>query len=301
MTRTAISPRLAMRTLLNTCPSGCSGDRTPYPTAVPAPARTSELGRWRVEHFAELDSTNRYAARRGPRRAPRTASWPWPTTRPRAGAASTARWEAPPGVVAAGLGAAAAGPGDAGASGGDGGRGGAGRRRGRGRGGSPPSSKWPNDLVVGDRKLAGLLAERDGDALVVGAGCNVNWDVVPARAGRDRDRVQPRGRARASTATRCSTAFLDGLERARRRSTRCVDELPGAARPRSGGACASSTCAATTSSAPRSTSPTTARSSCATTPATTTSSPPPTSSTSAAAPDAATRDRRGRGRGRRGR
>ena len=40
--------------------------------------------------------------------------------------------------------------------------------------------KWPNDLVVGDRKLAGLLAEADGDALVVGAGCNVNWESFPA-------------------------------------------------------------------------------------------------------------------------
>jgi BirA family transcriptional regulator, biotin operon repressor / biotin---[acetyl-CoA-carboxylase] ligase len=39
--------------------------------------------------------------------------------------------------------------------------------------------KWPNDLVVADRKLAGLLAEADGDALVVGAGCNVNWDAFP--------------------------------------------------------------------------------------------------------------------------
>ncbi len=41
--------------------------------------------------------------------------------------------------------------------------------------------KWPNDLVVGDRKLAGLLAEADlgtpasGLAVVVGAGCNVQW------------------------------------------------------------------------------------------------------------------------------
>src|SRR3954452_22720658 len=61
MTRTAISPRLAMRTLLNTCPSGCSGDRSPYPTAVSAPARTSERGPWRVEWFSTLDSTNRYA------------------------------------------------------------------------------------------------------------------------------------------------------------------------------------------------------------------------------------------------
>src|SRR6187397_3090186 len=61
MTRTAISPRLAMRTFSNTCPSGCSGDRSPYPTAVPAPARTSERGPWRVEWFTTLDSTNRYA------------------------------------------------------------------------------------------------------------------------------------------------------------------------------------------------------------------------------------------------
>jgi BirA family biotin operon repressor/biotin-[acetyl-CoA-carboxylase] ligase len=39
--------------------------------------------------------------------------------------------------------------------------------------------KWPNDLVVADRKLAGVLAEVDGDRVVVGAGCNVNWDVFP--------------------------------------------------------------------------------------------------------------------------
>mgnify|MGYP001164785387 CR=1 FL=1 len=44
--------------------------------------------------------------------------------------------------------------------------------------------KWPNDLVVGDRKLAGLLAEtdvRDGRvrAVVVGIGCNVTWEGYP--------------------------------------------------------------------------------------------------------------------------
>ncbi len=44
--------------------------------------------------------------------------------------------------------------------------------------------KWPNDLLVGERKLAGLLAEADvvgGDvqALVVGAGCNLAQTVVP--------------------------------------------------------------------------------------------------------------------------
>ena len=44
--------------------------------------------------------------------------------------------------------------------------------------------KWPNDLVVGDRKLAGLLAEADvADgrvrALVVGAGCNLRQRKFP--------------------------------------------------------------------------------------------------------------------------
>ncbi len=45
--------------------------------------------------------------------------------------------------------------------------------------GVPAGLKWPNDLVVADRKLAGLLAESDGDMLVVGAGCNVNWAAFP--------------------------------------------------------------------------------------------------------------------------
>jgi BirA family biotin operon repressor/biotin-[acetyl-CoA-carboxylase] ligase len=59
-----------------------------------------------------------------------------------------------------------------------------------------PALKWPNDIVVsgssvvsessvvGDRKLAGLLAEAEvqGDAVeavVVGMGLNVNWDQPP--------------------------------------------------------------------------------------------------------------------------
>ena len=33
--------------------------------------------------------------------------------------------------------------------------------------------KWPNDLLVGNRKVAGILAERAGDAVVVGVGLNV--------------------------------------------------------------------------------------------------------------------------------
>ncbi len=40
------------------------------------------------------------------------------------------------------------------------------------------SLKWPNDVLVGDAKLAGILAEADGlGALVIGLGCNVAWPV----------------------------------------------------------------------------------------------------------------------------
>jgi BirA family biotin operon repressor/biotin-[acetyl-CoA-carboxylase] ligase len=34
--------------------------------------------------------------------------------------------------------------------------------------------KWPNDVLVGDRKLAGILAEAAGNAVVVGIGLNVS-------------------------------------------------------------------------------------------------------------------------------
>ena len=36
------------------------------------------------------------------------------------------------------------------------------------------SLKWPNDVLVDDRKLAGLLAERVDDAVVIGFGVNVS-------------------------------------------------------------------------------------------------------------------------------
>lgn len=35
------------------------------------------------------------------------------------------------------------------------------------------SIKWPNDVVAGDAKLAGILLERHGDAVVVGCGANL--------------------------------------------------------------------------------------------------------------------------------
>jgi BirA family biotin operon repressor/biotin-[acetyl-CoA-carboxylase] ligase len=46
-----------------------------------------------------------------------------------------------------------------------------------------PSLKWPNDLLIGNRKLAGVLTEVDGmpPALVVGIGINCTWpEELPA-------------------------------------------------------------------------------------------------------------------------
>jgi BirA family biotin operon repressor/biotin-[acetyl-CoA-carboxylase] ligase len=43
----------------------------------------------------------------------------------------------------------------------------------RAEAGVTASLKWPNDVLVGDRKIAGILAEAHGDAIVAGVGLNV--------------------------------------------------------------------------------------------------------------------------------
>ena len=49
--------------------------------------------------------------------------------------------------------------------------------------------KWPNDLVVDDAKLAGVLAETEAGAVAVGIGMNVGW--APPGAARLGDAVRP--------------------------------------------------------------------------------------------------------------
>jgi len=45
--------------------------------------------------------------------------------------------------------------------------------------------KWPNDVLAGGRKIAGILCERGGDAVVVGIGVNVGERAFPREiAGR---------------------------------------------------------------------------------------------------------------------
>ena len=41
--------------------------------------------------------------------------------------------------------------------------------------GVTPEMKWPNDLLVGDAKVAGILAQGGTDFVVVGIGVNIDW------------------------------------------------------------------------------------------------------------------------------
>jgi BirA family transcriptional regulator, biotin operon repressor / biotin---[acetyl-CoA-carboxylase] ligase len=186
---------------------------------VPGPARISELGRWRIEHFAQLDSTNRHvleAARSGAEGGLVAVADVQTAGRGRL----DRTWEAPASSSLL-VSVLVRGAGDAGtvvmatavAL----------VRAVADVAGVDAALKWPNDLVVGDRKLAGILAERDGDALVVGVGCNVNWETFPPEL--------------ADTATACNqeaghaidrdallTAFLEALERLLDDRARVVEE-----------------------------------------------------------------------------
>jgi BirA family transcriptional regulator, biotin operon repressor / biotin---[acetyl-CoA-carboxylase] ligase len=41
--------------------------------------------------------------------------------------------------------------------------------------GDPARLKWPNDLLIGDAKIAGILLERTGDMVAIGIGINLVW------------------------------------------------------------------------------------------------------------------------------
>jgi len=61
-------------------------------------------------------------------------------------------------------------------------------------GGIDVDMKWPNDLLVDDRKLAGILAQGDDDFVVVGIGLNVAWSPVEAtslRVAARNDALEP--------------------------------------------------------------------------------------------------------------
>ena len=77
--------------------------------------------------------------------------------------------------------------------------------------------KWPNDLLIAERKLGGILTERTGEKCVVGTGINLHW-APPGAAmlGVDRDELLSR---MATEMTRWfATAGADVLAAWRRRS-----------------------------------------------------------------------------------
>jgi len=76
--------------------------------------------------------------------------------------------------------------------------------------------KWPNDLLAADAKLAGILAEAAGDAVVVGIGLNVSTE--PAEFPSPRPGALPATSLRAAGATAPGRedillAILEGFER----------------------------------------------------------------------------------------
>ena len=76
--------------------------------------------------------------------------------------------------------------------------------------------KWPNDLLAADAKLAGILAEAAGDAVVVGIGLNVSTE--PAEFPAPRPGALPATSLRAAGATALDReelllATLEGFER----------------------------------------------------------------------------------------
>lgn len=78
----------------------------------------------------------------------------------------------------------------------------------------PPalSLKWPNDVLAGGRKLAGILCERHGDKVVVGIGVNVRQrDFAPEIADRATSLVLLGSAADPVAARDAVLAALDGL------------------------------------------------------------------------------------------
>jgi BirA family transcriptional regulator, biotin operon repressor / biotin---[acetyl-CoA-carboxylase] ligase len=46
--------------------------------------------------------------------------------------------------------------------------------------GLAPDLRWPNDVLLNERKCAGILAQLDGDAVIAGIGINVNHKQFPS-------------------------------------------------------------------------------------------------------------------------
>ena len=192
MTRTAISPRLAIRIFCSTFANvgGVSGAEhlpgTPWLDVVDGGWPTG----WSVRHIAETGSTNADLADVADTAPDRTVLATGHQTAGRG--RLDRRWDAPPGsnlLVSMLFRAVPHDPGELT------------RRVALAAAtaatevtGAPAELKWPNDLLIGDAKLAGILAQRaTNGAVVVGIGLNVGW--APEGAAKLDDHGDARGGA----------------------------------------------------------------------------------------------------------
>jgi len=195
MTRTAISPRLAIRIFFSTAANVgvvSSWDRVRRSEGVDAHPLAWPNG-WSVRHVAETGSTNDDLLAAAAQGAPDRAVLY--TDHQVAGRGRLDRtWTAPPGAnllvsilfrvvpddpseLTRRVGLAAV-------------------EAARASTGVGASLKWPNDVLVDDEKLAGILAQRGPRGeVVVGLGLNVGW--APDGAARLGDDIAPTGVLRA--------------------------------------------------------------------------------------------------------
>lgn len=76
----------------------------------------------------------------------------------------------------------------------------------------PVRLKWPNDLLVGGRKIAGILCERHADAVIAGVGVNVNETAFPLEiAARATSLAAVRGVVEADAVVCLRDALLEEL------------------------------------------------------------------------------------------
>ena len=173
MTRTAISPRLAIRIFCSTAANvgGVSSAEHVRPDgADPAPGPWPEG--WAVWHVARTGSTNADLLAAATVLPDRTVLVADHQTAGRG--RLDRRWDAPPGANLLASILFRTVPADPGALT---------RRLGvavvravTGLGVADVGLKWPNDVLVGDIKLAGILAQRaPSGPVVVGVGLNVGW------------------------------------------------------------------------------------------------------------------------------
>ena len=144
-------------------------------------------GEWEIRHFAEIDSTNTYVRREARHGAPEGLVAVADHQTAGRGRLDR-RWESPPGanLLTSVLLRPACASGDLHLCSGAVALAAADACRDVAR--VEPDLKWPNDLLVGEAKVAGVLAEAEFDgprlaAVVVGIGINVAWPGPPEAGG----------------------------------------------------------------------------------------------------------------------